>query len=144
LQLIDLRALRCLDLFGQIVHPWVDSFLGEDNVAHLDRLGVMRNHLLRERHIRLVVCTRVGCRGGGSARGGAGPRCLIVAGVAAGGQRDQCGGRGGTGGEGLLLHDRRIPFSRCARMLIKQDIWAVGRGVHAGNRRRPNRGARNF
>ena len=47
LQLLDLRALSCLDLIRQIGHPRVDTVLGQHHVAHLDRLLVVREHHLR-------------------------------------------------------------------------------------------------
>ena len=55
LHLLDLRALRRLDLGGEIGDPRIDALFGEYDVAHLDRLLVMRDHVLGEHDVGVVV-----------------------------------------------------------------------------------------
>ena len=47
-----------LDLLGQVANVGIDSVLREDEVAHLDRLLVMRDHHLREHDIGLTELGR--------------------------------------------------------------------------------------
>jgi hypothetical protein len=55
LHLLDLGGLRGLDLGGQVDDPGVDALLGQHDVAHLDRLLVVRDHALGESGVRVVV-----------------------------------------------------------------------------------------
>lgn len=55
MHLLNLGALRCLDLVGQIHDTRINPLLALHDVAHFDRLLVMLNRVLRERHIRWIV-----------------------------------------------------------------------------------------
>ena len=58
LHLLNLWPLRGLDLIGQIHNTAVDSLLGEDDIAHLYRLLMVRNHVLSEHDVGWVVRLR--------------------------------------------------------------------------------------
>jgi len=63
LHLLDLWPLRGLDVGGEIGDPRIDAPFGKYDVAHADRLLVMRDHVRDEHHVGVVVFVGAGLRG---------------------------------------------------------------------------------